>query len=260
MQYKIVFLICLIHVTINGEETVNSEELSDCGKYNEDWRISQCASSLKQKKLISKFLYNNYLDMAKTKGASFTKYYSVGVAMGLENKFIAGTINDPKFETMYGFNIDPASLYFDIKLIDMGVYFDKPVALFLLNNVQNVPEWDSEFLSKWQKTGKDEVSSLYKAAGAGVIDINSPENCGKYEKWINDHLTVRKQGVAIQMGPSLWCPIVRDGTMEIVVAETHDIQTIGMDGMMVKMTVVKSAVWATGTFGKPTEAMKKVFQ
>lgn len=235
--------------------------ISNCAKYKEDWRISECASGLKRDGLISKFLYNNYLDMAKTTGAATTTFYGVGITWGLENRLIAGSIKEPKFEKSVSMKLEASSLYFDTKLIDIGHEFDKPVALFVVNEVKGVPAWEGKFMSGWQKSGMEEIAALYRTEDSGPVNLrNTQERCSEFTQWIHDNLIVRKKGVAILMGPNQWCPVIKSSVMELVVAETHEVEVLTMTGEREMMTVVKSAVWKDGAFGDPSEELKSVFQ
>lgn len=191
---------------------------------------------------------------------AYNTYYSVGLNVGLEPKLVAGTIKDPKFDTMIALPLDVSSIYFQHKLLDMGERFDKPVALFLTNTIDEVLVWSSEFMSNWQKKGLEEIAAVYKAQDAGPISLHGAEKCAEYTKWVDENLTSKKTGVAIVLGPNQWCPVLADGIMEMVVGEVEKVDVLSMSGTTTTMWRLKTAVWKHGKFGHPTKEMQSVFQ
>jgi metal-responsive CopG/Arc/MetJ family transcriptional regulator len=262
MIYKTVILV-FTTITLCKTQTQHKveERVVNCGKYAEDWRIAQCASSLKKDQLITKYAFNNFMDQAKAVGTSSVQYYSIGFTTGAEHKLVAGRIDDPKLKSGITFSYSPKGIYFDKKLMDLGHAFSKPVALYLVNEVEGYPEWNSDFLSTYQASGHDELYATYQGPDAGPVDLSKKkEACGEFQRWVKDNIDQKMKGVAILFGTKHWCPVLRDGVMEMVVAETHEIEIITLEGKREKMQTIKSAVWQDGKFGEPTPKMLAVFQ
>lgn len=119
-------------------------------------------------------------------------------------------------------------MYYDTMMIDMGAAFDRPTALFLVNKISNVPEWNGQFMAAWQKNGIEEVAALYRSEDAGPTELKGKENCGNYGNWIDSKLGIKRKGVAILLGQKQWCPVLHDGVMEIVVGEAEQINMLGI--------------------------------
>lgn len=226
----------------------------NCGKYVEDWRVSACASTLRQQNLISRYTYIQYLDLAKAKGGAYVTHYSIGFTTGLETKIVAGTIKDPVFDKEYSLNVEPSKLYFEKVLIDLGATFDKPVALFSINEIKGIPLWSKAAMSSWQPHGDQEVHTIFRSEKSGVLTLDAASKCNEFTRWTNENMAQPKKGVAILMGNDYWCPAVSSGVMEVVVAETMVIENNGK-----KLIVVKHGVWKNGQFGNPSPLLKTVF-
>nr|QTJ63649.1 capsid protein [Neuropteran jingmen-related virus] len=238
-----------------------TDKISDCAKYKEDWRISSCASNLKKDGLITKYMYNNYLQLAERTGTITTSFYGLGLTTGLETKVMMGRIDEPKLSAGYAIEISPKRIYFQRKLISLGVEFNKPVALFSTKDLKDVPEWNVEYMTSYQPVGRGEVYAVYRAPEASSIkSFSGEERCGAFNRWMHAHINSRMEGIAIWFGPDYWCPVLKEGIMEIVVAEVEEVDHLNIDGTMDTIYTVTSSVWKDGKFGQPEQAHASVFQ
>ena len=118
MRIFIVLSLLVATATMEEYEEFNEVLAADCSKYSEDWRIAKCASSQREMRLISKYTFNKYLDLARKTDAPYNKYYSIGITAGLDRRLVAGIQHEPSFETTLSFSYDPASYYYDRVLLD----------------------------------------------------------------------------------------------------------------------------------------------
>lgn len=179
---------------------------------------------------------------------------------GNDKYIMAGKMSKPVLRQGLGFNYDPSSLYYEKVYIDLGETFDRPVTLYLVNDIDGIPEWSNTMLTKLIPTGQGERYTIFRSEKSGRVDPNDTENCSGLAKWIDGNLSCKKKGLAVVMGQDHWCPILRDGLTEIVLAKVIKEKRLTPAGQTVDHYVVEWARWGSGKFGEvPTEYMS-VFQ
>lgn len=192
-----------------GSKTPNNEPktVSDCQKYREDWRVAQCASSLKRQKLITKHMFNTLLNEAiKMERVGTTTYYSMGLISKPSISLVAAKQIDPVFESELSIPLDPRNLYHDTMYYDNVAPVDKPVLIYLSERVDDIPQLKEGYLSMLHPKGnKDSGLRVYRY-GPIEVDTSPVEACSKFGSW--DYLASAKKmvGVAIVMPTSMWCP------------------------------------------------------
>lgn len=260
MKMKIFTILFPILLVVYADDEKYSCRKPACEKYAEAWRIAVCAGSLYKDECITRTVFNNYLDMAKRIGSPTTSLYSIGFTTGLETKLVAGRIDDPILASGFSLEYSPKRIYHERLVIDLGMEFDKPVALFSMSDLSDVPMWNSDYLTGFQPTGHMNSYALYKSSGATKVSLNGDENCGNFATWIDENLNAKLKNTAVWFGKDHWCPILKNGVMEIVIADVIELDQLNFDGKMTKTLTVSSAVWRNGHFGKPTKEMLSVFQ
>lgn len=181
--------------------------LSDCKKYAEDWRVAQCAASLKERNIISKGMYNTLLDYSKELGyVGGDKFWSVGVLYGKSTKLVAAVTKDPQFEKHLAANLDIRNLYHDEMYYDNMAPVDKPVLIFLRNQVDEIPELKPSLMANMHPMGNRNYGLRLYRYGPIETMSKTKDGCGNFGKW--DYLQSAKSmvGAAIVMPANMWCP------------------------------------------------------
>lgn len=105
--------------------TPSCAKTQDCGSHKENWRVSECASSMYSQGLITEHQYVRYLALAIQMSDTSVDYYSLGITTGAENKLVAGKIRDPTFSRSVSLNYSPKGIYFTKRLIDLAANFSR---------------------------------------------------------------------------------------------------------------------------------------
>lgn len=262
MIFVAILLLSLTNLAVTKTQTEDGPlpmHKSDCAKYGEPWRIAQCASSLLKDQLISKSIFVSYLQLAIKKITPDSTFYGAGFTTGLEKKLVAGKIEHPVFAGSIGVSYDPRDLYHERVLVDFPNQFDKPVLIFSTTKADKLPHWNSEFLSNWQHEGMRNWVAGYQADNSGKFENTKSEDCSKLSKWITEKELKGFKNVAIVMDPSLWCPSITSGIVEIVVAEMESDVRVGVSSEE-DIYRFNWMVWKGGSFGAVPSKFMEVFR
>lgn len=238
-----------------------AREHSNCGKYEDDWRIAQCASSLRKDNLISLTTFHDYLTLAMSKNIDKTdNFYGAGITTGHDNHLMVGKMTKPIIKQGLAIDIHPSSLYYTKKIVDLGHHFTRTVLIYPVNDIEGIPTWNTNLLSRLVPTGHETRYAVFSTEDARAIDISGPEDCSSLSKWIDDSLPHRKEGLAIIMSQKQWCPVLSEGLTEIVVASITKETIIGADGNKKEIYTAEWAKWGSGSFGNVPQEYSQVFQ
>jgi hypothetical protein len=229
-----------------------------CTHYSEGWRIAKCAATLKEQDLITTPVFVDYLRLAISKEASQTDFYGVGLTLGMENNLVIGKIKSPVVDGGMIIPVSPSAIYFTSVIVDLGIKTEKPVVLYLVKSIEGLPLWRRNFMSKLLPTGGETQYAIFSDEESGVITPNTPEDCSGYQRWMDENISKTK-GIAIVLGPGQWCPVIKKGLAEVVVAELIEEERVNMKGEIEK---TYRALWAktpTEKFGKIPEMYNSVF-
>jgi len=232
----------------------------DCSKYDENWRISACASSLMKDGLISTDTYRDYLVLALDKTCDNGHFYGLGLTTGHDKYVLAGKMSKPILRSGLGVSYDPSEIYYEKVFLDLGVEFDKPVMLYLAEDIEGVPTWSSAMFSKLIPSGDGERYTIFKAEQAGPVRPNAEEHCADMSKWVDENLQGKNKGVAIVMGKNYWCPVLKEGLTQMVMAKVNKETRVLPNGNKQSFFVVEWAKWATGSVGTVPQEYESVFQ
>ncbi|ALL52914.1 putative capsid protein [Wuhan flea virus] len=249
--------LCFIILTLLTTNILGKDR--DCGKFSENWRISACASGLKQANLISDATYVEYLLKAIIATNGPNDFYGAGMTTGLDTQLVIGKMSTPVLSSGLSFNYHPSSMYYERHLVDLGVKFDRPVALFTIDTMGSFPEWTDTMFMKFVPTGSETRYAAFRAGDGSPVNIHGQEHCADFTKWVDSKLPEKKQGLAIHMSQTLWCPVLKDGIMEIVVAKLNEEHRIAPNGESEKVLIVEWAIWGSGAYGDVPEEYDSVF-
>nr|UCR92561.1 MAG: capsid protein [Flaviviridae sp.] len=176
-----------------------------CKIYSDDWRVAQCASAQRQKGLITKTMFNSYLDYAKAMSNKVTDtYWSVGLSLGASTKLVMAKQEDPTFKTSFKVDLDPRNVYHQEMYLDLVRPVDKTILLYLEEPIDGIPELRTNLPSIMHPAGNpDQRVRVYRY---GPLDTESEGSCSHFGDW--EYLVSAKSmvGSAIVMPKSLWCP------------------------------------------------------
>lgn len=202
------------------EELPKPTQASDCRKYNNDYRVAVCAGSLKEQGLITKRVFNSLMDLAKSMGnAPSSTYYSVGITTGRATRLVASKMFDPVHDKYVSIGLDPRDVYHEVMYYDNIVPVDKPVLIYLKNNVDGIPALNDKLLSNMHPMGNP-VSGLRVYRNGPIMPMSkAKDGCGKFGQW--DYLQSAKQmvGAAIVMPADMWCPGTAQDSFDIMYGE-----------------------------------------
>lgn len=222
---RAVMLMAMLMVAKAAEIGENPRTRSDCRKYEKDYLISACASSLREAGLISKLVFNQLLDHAKERGSNpGSTYWSLGIATGRATRLIAAKQVDPTFVSQLSVSLDPRDVYHEALYYDNLAAVEKPVLIYLTKAIEGVPPLKENMLAQTHTPGNPKSGLRVYRSGAISVMKSREEGCGKFGKW--DYLQSAKQmlGAAIIMPGDMWCPSAARDSFTIMYGE-YDVFT-----------------------------------
>lgn len=229
---------------------------SDCTAYEEAWRIAMCASSQRSTSVITDEVFAHYLQVALAKIPSGSAYTSIGFTTGVEKNLVVGKQSHFDFD-IWGFKLsyDPRNYYHEQVILATRKIYTKPVLLFVPQVPSDIPSWRENLFSFLVPAGGGKSLRLFRGAGASSFTATRAPDCSEFYDWEQRESVEKKEGVAIIMDASLWCPQIQDSRFEIVVAELKETKaTTGTRLLETKWEITKDD--SKGTV--PTE-FKSVF-
>lgn len=205
---------------------VSDRTVQDCRKYNDDWRVAQCASGLKQAGLITKTLFNGLLDYAKTLGnVNVVTYNSVGFSTGDGFKLVMGVQHNPSFVYRASVRVDPRHYYADRAWYEMERETSKPVMALAQNRVDGLPELDTGMLPMMVAVGNAVTLRVYRVTHNGRAE----DACANFASWEYLNSARALKGVMMVVDEALWCPEAANGPFHVIRTEFHVESSEGSD-------------------------------
>lgn len=236
------------------------EKPSDCGKYDEDWRISTCASSLRQQGLISKAQFNTYLSMAQKKQANpHTTYYSVGFTTGTHKYLVGGCIHEPVFERSMAITYDARQLYHDRVLADLPSDHERPILAFVYGEMPSAPRWEPKTNLVPQTSGNEHYRTVYQIEGASAMTTVPVQNCVALNNWIAEQEVHKWKNIIVLMKPDLWCTVLSESNVQHMIVEFGYVDTPTPAGKE-KIYVPEWYVTKATSLGQVPKKFSQVFQ
>jgi hypothetical protein len=195
------------------------ENVSDCRKYTDDWRVAACAAGLKQKSLITKATFASLLDHAKHLGLEKGPMYtSIGFVTGGTWQLMVGHQRQPHFSWHMSLPVDPRNAYTSVAHLDHHRAVDKPVLLFLVSKIDGIPELQVNLPSRMHPSG-DPTSGMLRVYRYGPIETQLSDGCDAFGKWEYHDSARRMIGQAIVMPGSMWCPVAAKSSFHVLHGE-----------------------------------------
>lgn len=231
VKYVCVMLCLALRVSAEQSYVDENGKTKDCAIYDEAWRVSKCASSLKEGDMISDKLFVFYLHVAERKVPSSTVYTSVGFTTGVERELVVGKQSHADFDQWsYSLTYDPRAMLTKRVILSMYKEYVRPVLFFSKTVPEGIPVWDDMLIPSLRMSGKGSEYYLFRSKNADSFIPQTLENCASFYEWESRESFENAVGSVVIMDPHLWCPAMDNTRFDVVVGDVEEIRVGSLTG------------------------------